>query len=358
MPVVRRPDILDRPRPESAPAGTSPRAGAVPAVGEAAGEIGVSVLGPDGWTAAQAPPWPDATTPSLCAHRDGLYAAFLRPSDGAVMWSTLEDTGWSAPEPLPTGDAVSAFRPALCAVRGDVWCLYVARDDSNVTVCPLPVGGQGLPFALDSWAAAAAPSAVPVGRGGLRTALRHPGGDAVIGDWKVRRGPLNRRWHCADQGWLTDGDSTGAIGLADHHGITWGVYRQKNDAIGALSWSADAFGPVWELEGPLTAHTPAVASHEGKLWLAYCEKDTHELLVCSAPDGRSWSPVEPVLRAPVAAAEPALVVHHGRLHAYYQREPAHRTSDDPVPAQSVRQPAPKAHRGPASARHLRAAGGS
>ncbi|MGY5135294.1 hypothetical protein ACWGJW_23335 [Streptomyces nigrescens] len=60
--------------------------------------------------------WESMSAPTLAAYKGKLYAAFIRPSDQAVMWSVQEAGIWSEPQQL--GRWRSYFPPGLGAAHG------------------------------------------------------------------------------------------------------------------------------------------------------------------------------------------------------------------------------------------------
>jgi hypothetical protein len=215
--------------------------------------------------------------------------------------------------------ALTALRPALVSTDAGLWCLYAEARTSLVRLCPLGEGRRGAarkPRALPHQVTTATPSAVAVGPRRIRTSQRRGGEPAAIGEWHLPHQPA-RPWTLKDQGWFADAGGEGSVVLAHHDGATWGVHTGPDGSIGGLCWSPEWFGPAWAVDGPCTGHDPALASHGGRLHLAYRDERTGELLVRSSPDGHRWSAVTPVTPHPVGLAAPCLTSHAGRLYAAY-----------------------------------------
>ncbi|MEU0087718.1 hypothetical protein [Streptomyces sp. NPDC006274] len=278
----------------------------------------MSVLTSGGWLPAPSPSWAAAVAPALFSHQGTLYAAFPRADDCAVVWSVLDDGRWQDPVPLHE-QALTGLRPALVSTDAGLWCLYAEARTGIVHACLLgehPHGAARNPTALPHQMTTAAPGAVAVGPRRIRTSQRRSGELAAIGEWRLPRRPV-RQWSLKDQGWFADAGGEGAVVLAQHDGATWAVHACADGSISGLSWSSEWFGPGWTIDGPCTGHDPAIASHEGQLWLAYRDRGTGVLLACSSPDGHRWSAGTPVTPNLIGPAAPCLTPHAGRLYAAY-----------------------------------------
>ncbi|MGW8970515.1 hypothetical protein [Streptomyces platensis] len=78
------------------------------------------------WGAPISLGWESMSAPAVASYNGKLYAAFIRPSDQAVMWSVQEAGIWSEPQQL--GGWRSYYPPALAAAHGKLYIMVSGLD--------------------------------------------------------------------------------------------------------------------------------------------------------------------------------------------------------------------------------------
>ncbi|GAA5609565.1 hypothetical protein Spla01_00695 [Streptomyces platensis] len=261
--------------------------------------------------------WTSASPPALASYAGKLHAAYIRPSDRAVMWSVLANGTWS--EPAQIVYYASDYAPALAVFKDKLYMAHTGRDGA-VYVCSHTDGGPWSEVTqVPDVHTERAPSLtadgpnVPVIRERLVVVHRTGSGKARThysrygNDWSVLGNPGDR--------WST---AHGPFSIAGYKDKIWYASRTA-DSHNHTGWYIPAGHHSGELAPPsnwVTRDSPTIAVHDGKLWLAARGTDSNLWLLHTTGD--TWQSASSI---PVGAmeGETALASHNGKLHMMYRR---------------------------------------
>ncbi|MFE3632062.1 hypothetical protein [Streptomyces goshikiensis] len=177
------------------------------------------------WAAPVRLPWSSLSSPALAAHAGRLYAAFVRPSDQAVMWASTDGNGnWS--EPARIGGDLSYVGPALTSAHGKLIYAVTGKDGKIYFRTYTPSAGWTDPTQLAGSTQYSPTLATFSGRAWLATT-----GDASKIHHSIYNGSAWSAWRTDNLGWKTATHVAMAPGKADGHPRMWRVITATDDRV-------------------------------------------------------------------------------------------------------------------------------
>ncbi len=285
------------------------------------GTLEYALLTDDGWSVPVTLPWETMTPPAIASYKSKLHAMYVRPADGAVMWSVRDQKGWSEPQRIH-GWAVN-HAPALYVYNSELHCALTGKDD----VVRYAITGNGttwpqttqVPTTRAQWAPAMATGSTGgaflwmthVGKDGrLNTSLRHKTASTFQGNWAdnlnwaTNRSPA-MAWY-QNQTWRATTSTNQEIWLATGEDKLNGNEMRRH-------WTERAKHKV-----RATNHGPALAVHNNTLW---CFLRTTDGTLCTFPLTNPSGPIKQIqvhgLMKPMD--ESSAASHDNRLYVMYRR---------------------------------------
>ncbi|GAA2618393.1 hypothetical protein [Streptomyces tubercidicus] len=259
--------------------------------------------------------WESMSAPAVASYNGKLYAAFIRPSDQAVMWSVQEAGIWS--EPQQVGGWRSYYPPALAAAHGKLYIMVSGLDAklywSTFTEAT-------------SWNAATQVSVVVnQERPSLTTTAKRSGsGETVWMTCTVKNGNPFTMYHDGTR-WIPNLDPMPYSPLvrdvsmapgtsvayepwrATRIGETVHVCKPVFTALGPVHWT-EKVGPSWP-----SAHGPTLVTHGSAMHLLFCGTDGGLYTSVAGTQQRTRL----TKAAPMDAS--AAVSHNHKLYVMYRR---------------------------------------
>ncbi|MFD9572600.1 hypothetical protein ACFWBI_22475 [Streptomyces sp. NPDC059982] len=280
-----------------------------PHVPFAEGTLEYAVHGATGWGTPQPLPFRTITTPALSAYTDRLYAAYLRPHDQAVMWTSMDANGnWTVPAQI--GGDQSWFAPALTWAHGKLIYAVTGKNGAIFTRTFTPSQGWSAPSQLPGNAKQAPALATYADRAwlthvGAHNTLHH---SLFNGSTWSGWGPDHLHWEVPSH-----------VAMAPQGDRLWRVATMADQQI-HTSINGGVNGGNWVSQGTLgtsrATHAPALANNAGTLHIFL--RGQNGALWASHYDG-GFKGIHQVPGArPVEA--PAAASFNSKLHVMYRRQ--------------------------------------
>ncbi|MFE2246062.1 hypothetical protein [Streptomyces lavendulae] len=250
-------------------------------------------------------PFKTITSPALAVHEGRLYACYLRPSDQAVMWASMNTNGtWTAPAAIH-GDQ-SWYAPTLTSAHGKLYYAVTGKDGKIYTRTYTPTSGWSTYHQMP-------------GRKQYSPALATYENEA----WLVAYGVDENLWHSRHNGsswsaWRSDElDWTVSthVALAPRGARLWRIATGKDQKI----YTSINGGGTWVSEGVPSqnwraSHAPALAGNGQTMTLLLRGLDAN---CWSAEFNGNWAGAQKV--AGITLQEtPAAVYLGGKLQMLYR----------------------------------------
>ncbi|MFD7914401.1 hypothetical protein ACFV30_27405 [Streptomyces sp. NPDC059752] len=274
----------------------------------AEGALEYAVRGATGWGTPQPLPFRTITTPALSSYTDRLYACYLRPSDQAVMWASMDSNGnWTTPAQI--GGDQSWFAPALTWAHGKLIYAVTGKDGGIYTRTFTPSQGWSAPIKLPG----AAKQAPALGTFAERAWLTHVGAHNTL-HHSLYNGSTWSGWGGDHLHW----EVPSHVAMAPQGDRLWRVatinqqiHTSINGGVNGGNWVSQGTVGSWR-----STHAPALANNtgtlhilmrglDGTLWAGHYNgsfKDAHQI------------PGAKILDAPAAAS------FNNKLHVMYRRQ--------------------------------------
>ncbi|RSS52904.1 hypothetical protein EF912_18855 [Streptomyces sp. WAC07061] len=264
--------------------------------------------------------WKSAAPPALFSLGGKLHCLYIRPRDHAVMWAVKSNGVWT--RPVQIRSFASQYRPALALnALGQIQAAIVAMDGRIVlstynphdntwsTTTPVPGRTTDRAPTLTRRPHFITRSLALVHRqsgGRLVMSTRPDGGEwaptadaSPIENWSTVHAPSNTTFQ--GDHWIAWADNGGALRLAYKVNSLYGSFKLVD-------------GP----HSALLPDGPALAAHDGALWLAVRSQNGTHHLYPRIQD--NWdTPKFRTLDTGAMAGEPTLVSHAKQLHLAYRR---------------------------------------
>ncbi|MFI0738743.1 hypothetical protein ACH4PU_11755 [Streptomyces sp. NPDC021100] len=287
-----------------------------------AGTLEYAVRTGDNWGMPVTLPWDSMTAPVLATYKGKLHAMYVRPKDGAVMWTVRDAATWSEPKRIHSWSV--HYTPALCAFAGKLHCVLVGKDD----VLRWATTSDGISWTETTklpWTAERAPAMT--NGGGLNTVLwvNHVKDQRLNTDWYRSVGSQWDNSWADNLGWVVNRPPA----MAWYQGVPWRVATGADQflytAVGEYKLVGTKTRPNWINRGQISkwrsTHGPALAVHQGKLWIFLRDMDGY---LRYSTYYNSWAETQHVspqkLMAPMD--EPSATSHNDKLYVMYRRNPS------------------------------------
>lgn len=279
-----------------------------PQIPFAEGTLEYAVRSGSSWATPNTLPFRSITTPALSAYTDRLYALYLRPSDQAVMWASMDSNGnWTVPAQIARDE--SWFAPAVTWAHGKLIYAHTGKNGGIFVRTFTPSGGWSAPQQLPG----NAKQAPALGTFAERAWLTHVGGHNTL-HHSLYNGSTWSAWGGDHLHW----EVPSHVAMAPQGDRLWRVatinqqiHTSINGGVNGGNWVSQGTVGGWR-----STHAPALANNTGTLhiFVRGLDGNLHAAHYAGSFTGSQPVPGAKSLDAPAAAS------FNNKLYVMYRRQ--------------------------------------